>query len=212
MKIARLTLTTTIVMLLAMTSINVYGENAPASDPVDTKVEADHKSLSCQAGCSGCAKGTCQRGHWRGCPVGACKDGSCQNCRQICPRHGRDCRHGCLNNQFGYGRMEICPGKTNGVCPVHGYGQCPDQRQPFGPAMRQALTPADRPYFGNQPLYVPREQYDPNFKPMFPRVRAMLVMPPAPRYMTTAPVEPMPVYTTRSPRDFLNPNPPNIGY
>lgn len=205
MKIVRLTLATVVTMVVV--SISAYGQNTQA----DKGVEASQQAVSCQAGCSGCARGTCNHAYRARCPIGKCMDGSCHICSKVCPRHGRDCRHGCLTNQYGYGRMEVCPGKTNGICPVHGYGACPHQRQPFGPALRQAFTPADRPYFGDQPLYVPREHYDPGFEPRFPRIRALFVTPP-PRYMTTAPPEPMPTYTTRGPRDFLNPNPPSIGY
>ncbi len=190
-----------------------------------------NRSVSClAAGCNGgpckhehCDRSDCnhavcrdnaqrQRGAAFPCPVGKCRDGSCEHCQRFCPRHGQDCKHGCLKSQFGYGQMEVCPGKINGICPVHGYGACPHQRQPLIPALQQAFTPADRPYFADRPLYVPREQYDPNFQPRFPMVRAMFCVPPAPKYMTTKPVEPMPTYTTRGPRDFLNPNPPSIGY
>jgi hypothetical protein len=84
----------------------------------------------------------------------------------------------------------------------------------MGSFLRQVLQPVDRPYFGAQPLYVPREQYDHNFQPYFPRFRALLLTRPVPdpAYTTVAPPAPMPTYTTRGPRDFLNPNPPNIGY
>jgi hypothetical protein len=47
-------------------------------------------------------------------------------------------------------------------------------------------------------------------QPRFPKLHSLFVQPPA--YMTTAPQPPMPTYTTRGPRDFLNPNPPSIGY
>lgn len=162
-------------------------------------------------------------------PAGFCKDPQCKICRShagkhhdngktVCPTHGENCPHpqDCLKNEYAYGRMEVCPGKTNGVCPVHGYGQCPHPNQGIGPFLRQAITPADRPYFGAQPLpyFVPREQYNPAYQPRFPRLRAMFVMPPGmdARYMTTTPPEQMNTYTTRGPRDFLMPNPPSIGY
>jgi hypothetical protein len=163
------------------------------------------------------------------CVDGLCKDGTCRKCNgscpKICPTHGRDCPNNCpnnqlnnqlnsqLNNQFGYGAMQVCPGKTNGICPVHGYAPCPHPGLEFGQFLRQTFRPADRPYWGMQPLYIPREQYDPGFQPRFPRVRALLLTPPAAQvYMTTTPPVPMPTYTTRGPRDFLNPNPPGIGY
>ncbi|MDR2704749.1 MAG: hypothetical protein LBC02_03120 [Planctomycetaceae bacterium] len=170
---------------------------------------------------------TCQNGrnhiacHDGPCVDGHCKDGTCRKCNgscpKICPVHGKDCQNDCLknqqlNNQFGYGAMQVCPGKTNGICPVHGYAPCPHPGLEFGQFLRQTFRPADRPYWGTQPLYIPREHYDPGFQPRFPRVRALLLVPPAPAYMTTVPPVPMPTYTTRGPRDFLNPNPPGIGY
>jgi hypothetical protein len=162
------------------------------------------------------------------CVDGLCKNGTCRKCNgscpQICPVHGKDCPNNCpnnqlnrqqLNNQFAYGAMQVCPGKTNGICPVHGYAPCPHPGLELGQFLRQTFKPADRPYWGTQPLYIPREQYDPDFQPRFPRVRALLFTPPAAYgqvYRTTAPPTPMPTYTTRGPRDFLNPNPPRIGY
>lgn len=178
MKIVRLTLATTLAAFLMLTT----AINVYGDD---AKIEANHQSLSC---------------------AGGCNDG----CGHVCPHGFRQghCQHGCLTNHYGYGRMKVCPGKRNGICPVHGYGACPHQREPFGPALREALTPADRPYFGMQPMMsVPCDQ-----DCRFPRLRALLFCPPAPRYMTTAPPAPMPTYTTRGPRDFLNPNPPSIGY
>lgn len=150
-------------------------------------------------------------------PAGRCQDSNCLVCwfrGPVCPSHGSSCPYGCVKNQYSYGRVEVCPGKTNGVCPVHGYGQCPHPNQGLRPFIRQAFAPADRPYFGMQPLYVPREHYDPNFQPRFPRLRSLFVMPAGAdaRYMTTTPPEQMNTYTTRGPRDFLMPNPPSIGY
>ncbi|MDR0869337.1 MAG: hypothetical protein LBN39_00945 [Planctomycetaceae bacterium] len=136
----------------------------------------------------------------------------------VCPAHGANCLANCphryLKNEYSYGRQEVCPGKTSGVCPVHGYAPCPHPNQAVGPFLRQAFAPADRPYFGAQPLYVSREQYDPGFQPRFPRFRALFVMPVGAdaRYMTTSPPAQMDTYTTRAPRDFLMPNPPSIGY
>ncbi len=203
------------------------GAAGPATRPVTCHATGCNGDL-CEHGCNrhDCSHAACRMTRqgvrqigWAKCPVGKCKDGSCEVCRQFCPRHGQDCKHGCLTNQYGlsnyygYGPMEVCPGKTNGICPVHGYAACPHQRQPIGPMLRQAFAPADRPYFADRPLYVPREQYDPNFRPRFPMVRAMfLTPPPVQQYTSTVPVEPMPTYTTRSPRDFLHPNPPSIGY
>ncbi|MDR2115328.1 MAG: hypothetical protein LBP87_02995 [Planctomycetaceae bacterium] len=151
------------------------------------------------------------------CVDGLCKDGTCRkcdgSCPKICPVHGKDCQNDCLKNQFGYGTMQVCPGKTNGICPVHGYAPCPHPGLELGQFLRRTFQPADRPYWGTQPLYIPREQYDPNFQPRFPRIRAFLLAPPTNQvYMTTTPPIPMPTYTTRGPRDFLNPNPPSIGY
>ncbi len=179
------------IFCMAWASVNVYGQDVQNNEDV----EADQQAVTCARDI--------------GCDTPDCNHSAHG---QVCARHGRDCRHGCLGRQYGYGRMGVCPGKTNGVCPVHGYGACPHPRQPIGPALQQFFGPADRPYFGTQPLYVPREQYDPNFQPRFPMFRAMFLAPPAPRYMATAPPEPMPTYTTRGPRDFLNPNPPSIGY
>ncbi|MDR2441457.1 MAG: hypothetical protein LBE12_19015 [Planctomycetaceae bacterium] len=158
----------------------------------------------------------CHEGH---CVDGLCKEGTCRKCNgscpKICPVHGKDCQNqnDCLKNQFGYGAMQVCPGKANGICPVHGYAPCPHPGLEIGQFLRQTFQPAARPYWGAQPLYIPREQYDPNFQPYFPRVRALLFTPPNRQiYMTTTPPTPMPTYTTRGPRDFLNPNPPSIGY
>ncbi|MDR1141150.1 MAG: hypothetical protein LBL62_05615 [Planctomycetaceae bacterium] len=154
------------------------------------------------------------------CVDGLCKDGTCRKCNgsciKICPIHGKDCQNDCVKNQFGYGAMQVCPGKTNGICPVHGYAPCPHPGLELGQFLRRTFQPADRPYWGMQPLYIPREHYDPGFQPRFPRVRALFLTPPplmnGQVYMTTAPPVPMPTYTTRGPRDFLNPNPPSIGY
>ncbi|MDR2754365.1 MAG: hypothetical protein LBC20_01540 [Planctomycetaceae bacterium] len=152
------------------------------------------------------------------CVDGLCKDGTCRKCNgscpKICPVHGKDCQNDCLKNQFSYGTMQVCPGKTNGVCPVHGYAPCPHPGLEIGQFLRQTLQPADRPYWGMQPLYIPREHYDPNFQPRFPRIRALFLAPPVNGqvYMSTTPPVPMPTYTTRGPRDFFNPNPPSIGY
>ncbi|MDR3198103.1 MAG: hypothetical protein LBU34_09575 [Planctomycetaceae bacterium] len=159
------------------------------------------------------------------CVDGLCKDGTCRKCNgscpKICPIHGKDrkdcpqdCQNNYLKNQFGYGPMQVCPGKTNGVCPVHGYAPCPHPALEIGQFLRRTFQPADRPYWGTQPLYVPREHYDPNFQPRFPRIRALFFAPPVSGqvYMSTTPPVPMPTYTTRGPRDFLNPNPPSIGY
>ncbi|MDR0704798.1 MAG: hypothetical protein LBF88_07395 [Planctomycetaceae bacterium] len=164
-------------------------------------------NIACHEG--PCVDGLCQHGTCRKC------DGSCP---KNCPIHGKDCQYNCLNNQrlnnqFGYGAMQVCPGKTNGICPVHGYAPCPHQGLELGQFLRQTFRPADRPYWGMQPIYIPREQYDPGFQPRFPRVRALFLTPPTAQvYMTTTPPVPMPTYTTRGPRDFLNPKPPGIGY
>ncbi|MDR0336404.1 MAG: hypothetical protein LBI18_04870 [Planctomycetaceae bacterium] len=162
-----------------------------------------HNRVACHDG--PCADGLCQQGTCRKC------NGSCP---KICPVHGQDCQNDCLKNQFGYGAMQVCSGKVNGVCPVHGYAPCPHPGLEIGQFLRRTFQPADRPYWGMQPLYIPREHYDPEFQPRFPRVRALFLVPPVNKqvYMTTTPPVPMPTYTTRGPRDFLNPNPPSIGY
>ncbi|MDR1964086.1 MAG: hypothetical protein LBQ50_09940 [Planctomycetaceae bacterium] len=269
MKMIRLTLTILFAVCMMTALLEARGEETQKNiEKNNAKIEAEQKSLSCDpnstlsckthAGhaadrtpcpghhdpndnCPNCRnRVACHEGQ---CVDGLCKDGTCRKCNgscpKVCPVHGKDCKNDCLKNQYGYGTMQVCPGKTNGVCPVHGYEPCPHSRTEFAPFLRQALQPADRPYLGMQPLYVPREQYDPGFKPLFPRVRALLLAPPIQGYpptgyplqgywentphgqvyRTTAPPAPMPTYTTRGPRDFfLDPKPQqarsafNIGY
>ncbi|MDR0338160.1 MAG: hypothetical protein LBI18_13835 [Planctomycetaceae bacterium] len=221
MKIIRLTLTFAFAVYILTTLIEVRGADVYKND---SRIETEQQLLSCdppsrflpthQTNNIACHDGPCVDG--------LCKDGTCRKCNgscpKICPTHGKDCQNNCLdnqqlNNQFGYGAMQVCPGKTNGICPVHGYAPCPHSEFELRQFLRQTFKPADRPYWGMQPLYIPREQYDPGFQPRFPRIRALLVTPPAAQvYMTTTPPVPMPTYTTRGPRDFFNPNPPGIGY
>jgi hypothetical protein len=248
MKIIRLTLTFAFAVYILTALIEVRGaEVQKNNEKNDAKIEAEQQSLSCDTDsrfpqkkylhathvgkpCTGnhAPNETCQNCHNviachdGQCVDGLCKSGTCRKCNgscpKVCPVHGKDCQHNCLNNQqlnnqFGYGAMQVCPGKTNGICPVHGYAPCPHPGLELGQFLRQTFRPADRPYWGTQPLYIPREHYDPGFQPRFPRVRALLLAPPpAQVYMTTTPPVPMPTYTTRGPRDFLNPNPPGIGY
>ena len=137
---------------------------------------------------------------------------------------GRNTSQDCMVGRYGYGKAPLCEqAKAGEVCPVHGYGPCPQDRADFG--LRRAV-PSDRPYFGMQPLIQPRPLYaygryghgqyghGPHGgmypPPRFPMLHSFFAPPPA--YMTTSPQPPMPTYTTRGPRDFLNPNPPSIGY
>ena len=146
---------------------------------------------------------------------------------------GRGSNQDCMIGRYGYGKSPICEqAKAGEVCPVHGHGPCPKERADFGLGLREALAPADRPYFGMQPLVQPRPLFPygryahgqgygahgygqpggmyPPPPPRFPVLHSFFVQPPL--YMTTAPQPPMPTYTTRGPRDFLHPNPPSIGY
>ncbi len=133
------------------------------------------------------------------------------NCGGRCHQHG-----GCMIGHYGYGKAPICQrAKANEVCPIHGYGPCPEERIDLGLGLRQAYASPDRPYFGMQPLIPARPEapygaYGPQQPPRFPMLRSLFSAPPM--YMTTSPQPPMPTYTTRGPRDFLNPNPPSIGY
>lgn len=208
MRIVRLTLTASFAMLLisaaVVTQAQTISPNGPVSAvPVSTPNEsADGKLLlACYPGAV--ADDGCNNGNAK------CSNPNCSKCRTFCSKHGKDCRHNCLNKNYGYGQMDRCPPKGhNGPCPIHGYGPCPDPRAGFAPAMREALRPADHPYFGMQPIYTPRSYYG-DYQPRFPKLHSWFC---PPVYNSTKPVEPMPTYTTRGPRDFLNPNPPSIGY
>ncbi|MGL4595106.1 MAG: hypothetical protein ACRCUY_10290 [Thermoguttaceae bacterium] len=143
---------------------------------------------------------------------GACHDTSCKRHSVVCQIHGVECRFGCTKREhYSYGVAPQCPPAGQGPCQMHGMGPCPQPGQGFGPAFRQAFAPTQTPYFGMRPLVVPPGYYQPGYEPRFPRVYNMMC-PPSPRYLTTTPPEQIKTYTTRGPRDFLNPNPPSIGY
>lgn len=121
-----------------------------------------------------------------------------------------------VQTSYGCGSQGFCQVHGCDHCRHHHPGrQCPEQGQRLGPALRQAFQPSDQPYFGMQPLFVPRgpvwaeRSYPARYPARFPRLRAAMT---GPMYMSTQPAEPMNTYTTRSPRDFLHPNPPSIGY
>lgn len=115
------------------------------------------------------------------------------------------------------GAVKVACGNPNcavqAPCGAHGCPNCAGVRTPW---LREALTPAEQPYLGMQPLFIPRNAaYAYGYaaypvQPRFPRLRAALV--PQQQFNSTRPVPPMKTYTTRGPRDFLNPNPPSIGY
>ena len=143
-----------------------------------------------------------------------CGKTKCESCPQ-----GKPCNSHPDSTVGRYGEGKI-PGEPGGKIMdepgwVHGHGHYPEQVGSFGYGIRQAFGPADRPYFGMHPITYPlmaQRQgggvYPPS-EPRFPRLHSFFVQP---VYMTTAPQPPMPTYTTRGPRDFLNPNPPSIGY
>ena len=221
--------------------------------------------------CSPCGKSLCDG---RGCDDRS-GDEHCSHGERF-SHDGHCSNQDCMIGRYGYGKTPICETvKAGEVCPVHGYGPCPEGRSDFARGLRQAMAPADRPYFGMQPLIQPRPlfpygryggygpygngpngygqhgsvpygygqhgsvpygygqhgsmpygygqpgngphdngqpdgMYPPPPPPRFPVLHSLFVQPPI--YMTTAPQPPMPTYTTRGPRDFLNPNPPSIGY
>lgn len=93
------------------------------------------------------------------------------------------------------------------ACRREGCGDCANA---FAPRLRGALAASDQPAMGLRPLIQPGDGYERGYPARFPRARSWLV--PAAPGITTLPAPPMPMYTTRGPRDFFNPNPPCIGY
>lgn len=222
MKVVRLTLALTFAVFM-MAPIDVRGQEAletPSDVPAPTEVVLASAHSRNSADNPDCNSST------------GCQNSSCRNCGQACPTHGKHCRHNCLKSSFGYGPMASCPKNGQRPCPIHGYGACPTPGQGFAPAVREAFQWSDRPYFGDRPLfaapgygphghygvpqgYAPTPGYPPGYgvqapPARFPKIRTLLYGPQI--YMTTRPAEPLPTYTTRSPRDFLHPNPPSIGY
>jgi len=207
MKLVHLTVAILIATLFAVTPRAVCGQETEKSDNTTT--------------CSPCGQNKCV-----GCSRG-----------EPCLYGGGNSHQDCMIGRYGYGKAPLCEKAKNGEpCPVHGHGPCPEERSDFGLGIRQALTPADHPYFGMQPLaqplmlqhrapygnMSPHTPYPHGYQapypyspmesppqPRFPRLHSYFVQP---IYMTTSPPPPMPTYTTRGPRDFLNPNPPSIGY
>ena len=211
MKLVRLTVTVLIAAFFVVVPQGVCGQGAETCNPYGKK--------PCSRSCGEhCSHGGLHGKHFS--------------------HDGHDASQDCMIGRYGYGKAPICEqAKAGEVCPVHGYGPCPKEQVDFGLGLRQAMTPADRPYFGMQPLLQPRplfsygrygygpHGYAPHgygplgngqhggvnpSPPRFPVLHSFFVQPPI--YMTTSPQPPMPTYTTRGPRDFLNPNPPSIGY
>ena len=139
----------------------------------------------------------------------------CQDAR-ICPK---DCKH-----------CQYLAQRNGAYCPTHGYGNCPKR----GLGIGQALRNVGNTLFGDCPRSHGYNQAGSNAHYSGPYAggygygqagydgyggyggyghRRPLqslhtwLYGPYPQNM-----EPVPTYTTRSPRDFLAPNPPSIGY
>lgn len=191
MSTVRLVLVMTFAVVLSVSPASPFVQAADTSKEAEVKLSCGTKNVESKLSCGTTSKVTCSQ-------KAPCGNTQCQNC---------------------------CPPRP--------------ERPEFGPRLREALTPADQPIMGVRPLIQPRQfgaygpydqygryghgqygpgqyeqygQYGPErgYPARFPRIRSMFV--PASPYMTTKPAPPMQTYTVRGPRDFLNPNPPSIGY
>ena len=109
------------------------------------------------------------------------------------------------------GTYPVAPAAHGGMYPVapaaHG------GMYPVTPAAHGGMYPVTPAAHGGMYPMAPVAHggmYPPRHQPRFPVLHSFVARPPI--YMTTEPEPPMPTYTTRGPRDFLNPNPPSIGY
>ena len=159
MKLVHLTVAVLLVTLFAVAPQGVRGQGTEKKDDdaVSCRPTRDknHGGLTCDKNCNGstcdknCNGSTCDK---------KCNGSTCdKNCDgTACDKKqddGQAKQQGCLVGRYGYGKAPICEkAKDNEPCPVHGYGPCPEEQLNLGLGLRQAFAPAERPYFGVQPL------------------------------------------------------------
>ncbi len=228
MKVVRLALSLTFAMVMAAASVNAQ-ERAVTTETASGEIKmARHTAF-------GVNKDDCQNEGSRNsrlvrqeCPLHG------KHCRHNCLKNSFGYGQAAVCPQNGH---QPCPIHGYGACPVHGQGLLQGIRN--ATAWSDQPHFGDRPLFA-KPGYGPHGHYVPGPPahgayggyqgyqdgyhgyaavqgPMptqgtrwLPKVRTFIYGPQV--YMTTRPAEPLPVYTTRGPRDFLAPNPPSIGY
>jgi len=184
---------------------------------------------SCNGSCCNCSSGNCLHGNV--CMTGHAGYGPAAVCRkvkpgEVCPVHG----YGpCPKEQLDLGLgLRQALAQTNREQPSLGMQPLVQPRSLFPsrqmapngahggmyppvPAAHGGMHPPVPAAYGGMYPPVPAAyggMYPPP-QPRFPMLSSFFA---SPIYMTTVPMPPMPTYTTRGPRDFLNPDPPSIGY